>query len=165
MRIIAIDPSSTSVGFAVFDDNFPVHCFSYKPKGKTLVERMVFVMSYVEGLIDTFEPDILAIETPYLGRNRSTAMKMGMIFGMICGAIAKKGYPEEQVIQIHPMTAKKAAGQIKVRKRGESKQIVMDAMKKEFPHLSIDNDDASDALAVGLAATEKIKERDEREPN
>lgn len=164
-KVLAIDPSSSIAGFALFYDDVPQWCVSIKPKGATLVDRMSELLVYIGGLLEDHKPDYIAIETPYLGISKSTSMKMGQIFGMICAILVLNKFSSQNIIEIHPMTAKKAAGVLKFKNRAEGKATVLSAMHKSFPNLVIIDDNSSDALAIGLAGINTIKEHNERKSN
>ncbi len=154
-RMLAIDPSSSAAGFALFVNNDPIWCQTIKPKGETLIDRMGQLLQKIGELLDDNKPDFIAIETPYLGLSKSTSMKMGQIFGMICAVCVLRGYSSANIIEIHPMTAKKAAGLDHLHHRDTGKNLVLAAMQEKFSNLDIQDDNSSDALAVGLAAIKK----------
>jgi Holliday junction resolvasome RuvABC endonuclease subunit len=151
-RILAIDPSSSAAGFAFFIGATPQWCKTIKPKGATLLDRMTNLLYEAGGLIDENKPDYIAIELPYLGFSKSTSLKMGQIFGMICALCVLKSYTSQTILEVHAMSAKKAVGAGNVTSRETSKIAVFDSVKKLFPFLEIEDDNASDALAIGVAA-------------
>lgn len=159
-KVLSIDPSSSAAGFALFFDDAPQWSVTIKPKGAKLVDRMSELILKVGGLIDSHKPDYIAIETPYLGISKSTSMKMGQIFGMICAILVLKGFTSNNIIEIHPMVAKKAAGTASFHNRSEGKILVLDAMRNKYPTLEIVDDNSGDALAIGLAAVQIIKEQE-----
>jgi Holliday junction resolvasome RuvABC endonuclease subunit len=157
MKIFCVDPSSSSPGFACFKNDKPLWCKTIHAKGDTLLTRMAHIMVVADEMIDD-DVDYIAVETPYLGISKSTSMKMGQIFGIFCAVFLRNGYNSDTIIEIHPMQAKKAAGVTHFEKREESKETVKQAMIKRFPELTIEDDNSSDALAIGLAAIERLKE-------
>lgn len=162
MKVLSFDPSSSVPGIAYFVEDKPQECFSYKLKGDNLLDRMDGLLPLIDVLIHKFEPDYIAVETPYLGISRSTSMKMGQIFGIFCAIFLLNGYTSNTIIEIHPMTAKKAAGVGHFKDREEGKETVMQKMREKYPTLMIKDDNEADAVAIGLAA---IKEIYERQPN
>ncbi len=161
MKILAIDPASSSIGLAKFNGEEVVDCFTFSTKGNLLIDRMLVISKFIIKLLREDKYDYIAVETPYLGFNRSTAMKMGQIFGITSLSILLAGYKSDQIIQIHPMTAKKAAGLTTVVKREKGKKLVIEFMSKRFPNIDIVDDNMADALAIGLAAINIIKEKQE----
>ena len=158
MNIISIDPSSTAAGFAYFKDDELKFVEVLKQKGSHLVDRMQKMNEYLISVLKKEKPKYIAIETPYLGMNRAVSMKMGQIFGMFIAACTSLGYSSEYIIEIHPMTAKKAAGLERKAKRAEAKEIVLNNLKEKFPKIEICDDNAADAIAVGLAAINRLRE-------
>lgn len=151
MKILCIDPSSSSPGFALFEDDKPLWCKTVSLKGSKLLDRMEKLIPYVNEML-FIDADYIAIETPYLGISKSTSMKMGQIFGIFCAIFLICGYSSDNIIEVHPMTVKKAAGVLHQQKREESKATVKHLMEERFPELNIQDDNSSDALAIGLAA-------------
>jgi len=158
MKIFCIDPSSSTPGFACFVDNVPLWCKTIHLKGNHILDRLATLIPFVQEFLLNGNFDYIAIETPYLGISKSTSMKMGEIFGVFCAVLLISGYNSNQIIEIHPMTAKKAAGIVHFKDREEAKQTVKQKMLEKFPLLNIEDDNSSDALAIGLAAIEVIKE-------
>lgn len=155
-RVLSIDPSSSAAGFAFFIGQIPQWCKTIKPKGGTLIDRMSNLLREAEELIDENKPDYIAIETPYLGFSKSTSLKMGQIFGMFCALCVLKNYTSQTILEIHAMSAKKAVGAGHVTSRELTKEAVLSATKKLFPFLQIEDDNSSDALAIGIAAIDVI---------
>jgi Holliday junction resolvasome RuvABC endonuclease subunit len=162
MKILSIDPSSSAAGFALFVDEKPVWCKTILLKGDHILERLAHLIPQLEEMLSD-DLDYIAIETPYLGISKSTSMKMGQIFGVFCAVFLMNGYSSKDIIEIHPMTAKKAAGVGHFDNRQEGKETVKQKMQEMFPKLKIDDDNSSDAVAIGLAAINFIKENYGRE--
>lgn len=158
MKVLSIDPSSSAIGFAYFENDLPIFCETFKPKGDTLIDRMQPIVVRIMYFINLYHPDFVAVETPYMGLNRSTSVKMGQIFGFVCAAMVMSGIMSDKILQIHPMTVKKAAGLETKEKRTYGKEFVLHAMHERFPFLKIEDDNSSDALAIGLAGINILKE-------
>lgn len=158
MNLISIDPSSTAAGFAYFKDGELIWAKTIIQKEDNLIDRMKIISKKLRKFIREIRPDYIAIETPYLGMNRAVSMKMGQIFGMLIATCTSRRYKAEHIIEIHPLTAKKAAGLVAKVKRDEGKRIVLENLNKKFPNVVIKDDNAADAVAVGLAAIDKLKE-------
>ena len=60
----------------------------------------------VRELVETFHPDCASIEEPFMGRNASTAIILGMARGGILTALAEKAVP---TYAYSPRTAKRSA--------------------------------------------------------
>lgn len=157
MKIFCVDPSSSAAGFACFKDDKPLWTKTIHLKGEKILDRLAILIPQVEDMLED-DIDYIAIETPYMGISRSTSMKMGQIFGVFCAIFLSNGYSSKDIIEIHPMTAKKAAGLDHFKNREEGKEGVKQKMERLFPKLEIEDDNASDALAIGLAAINHIKE-------
>lgn len=159
MNLLSIDPSSSAPGYAFFEESSPIWCVTNISKYENIIDRMREVLAHFVAILDFRKPDYIAIETPYIGISKSTSMKMGQIFGMYYATFLWKGYSNSQIIEIHPMTAKKAAGLQHFKNREEAKQTIYKRIKELYPNLDVKDDNSSDAVAVGLAALDVIKER------
>jgi Holliday junction resolvasome RuvABC endonuclease subunit len=158
MKVFSIDPSSTTPGFACFDNDVPLWCKTLHIKGDNILDRLASLIPAVQFMLDDEQYDYVCIETPYLGISRSTSMKMGQIFGVFCAVLLMNDYNSTSIIEVHPMTAKKAAGIGHFDNREIGKATVKQKMHEKFPDLNIEDDNSSDALAIGLAAIIQIKE-------
>lgn len=167
MKLISIDPSSSAAGFAYFANNRLMWAKTIVCKKDNLIDRMIELSFELQRLLNKHKPDYIAIETPYLGLNRAVSMKMGQIYGMFISAcvLNTKGtmFVSKDIISIHPMTAKRAAGLITKVKRAEGKKIVLARLNDKFPKIEIADDNSADAIAVGLAAIEQLKKEQKNE--
>ena len=157
--MLCIDPSSSAPGFAYFINEKPVQCETVVIKGKDFFGRMKIALIDLKDRLDTFLPDYIAIETPYLGISKATSMKMGQIYGMFCAEWLMNNGDPQNIIEIHPMTAKMAAGASHFKNREEGKKTVFDTINERYPYLTPVDDNSTDAVAVGLAALIAIKEK------
>lgn len=160
MRVLGIDPSSSAPGLALFENGEPIWCKTYHLKGKSIITRVGnFLPLFLNKVLDK-NIDYVAIETPYLGVSKSTSMKMGTIYGMFVGALFTLGFvPDENLFEIHPMTAKAAVGASSFKNRDEGKTTVYQVMTEKYPRLEIEDDNSSDALAIAIAAIKEINDR------
>lgn len=157
MKILSVDPSSSAAGFALFEDSKPLWCKTIHLKGENILDRLALLIPQVEEILVEYKPENIAIETPYLGISKSISMKMGEIFGVFCAIFLMNGYNNNDIIEIHPMTMKKVAGVGHFNNRQESKDTVKQKMEQKFPQLKIEDDNSSDALAIGLAALDVLR--------
>jgi len=147
MRILGIDPGSRFTGFGIIeasgDRTLAVHQGVIKAGSGEFPERLGIIFSGISELIDEFRPDQVAIETVFVSKNASSALKLGQARGAaICAAIAKK----LPVAEYSPRSIKQA-----IVGRGSADKVQIQHMVtvllqlKEKPA-----EDAADALAVAL---------------
>jgi crossover junction endodeoxyribonuclease RuvC len=147
MRILGIDPGSRFTGFGIIEvsgaKTVAVHQGVIKAGTGEFPERLGIIFSGINELIDEFNPDEFAIETVFVSKNASSALKLGQARGAaICAAVAR-GLP---VSEYSPRSIKQA-----IVGRGGADKVQIQHMVtvllqlKEKPA-----EDAADALAVAL---------------
>jgi len=104
----------------------------------------------IRELLKTFSPEHAVLEDPFLGRNASTAIILGMARGAILAALADA---EVTSFAYSPMTAKKSA----VGLGSATKEQVAMMMSAQLG-ISVDKIalDATDALALAMCHAQKV---------
>lgn len=148
MRILGLDPGSLKTGFGLLDTSG--QAFSYVASGiirisssKTLPERLAVIAEGVAELIETYQPDVCAIEDVFFARNPKSALKLGQARG---AAITMAVTQKISVHEYAPRLVKQA-----VTGTGAATKEQVGYMVKTI--LKIDGDlkeDAADALAVAI---------------
>jgi Holliday junction resolvasome RuvABC endonuclease subunit len=69
-RVLALDTSSTCVGFAIFDNGELVRHGKYIQKGADHCEKLHNFHAWVMSMLRQFEPDVMVYEKPFAGRRR-----------------------------------------------------------------------------------------------
>lgn len=148
MRIIAVDPGYGRAGIAILEkkknikeeyiDSF---CIETSPK-KPIEERLFEVGSQFENAIQTYNPEFLAMETLFFGKNKKTAIAVAEMRGVFL-FIAKKY--NVRVFEYNPMTVKTAlSAQDKKQIEFMVERLLTLPQRKRL-------DDEYDAIAIGLA--------------
>src|SRR5574337_598050 len=144
-HLLALDPSLAETGFAVLDmatKQVVVH--GTIPTRKTLPthKRLAIIARALPELIRQHAPTELAIERPFVGHNRMTALTLGAVRGVLLYLA------EDHALRICEYTP----SQIKTAVTGVANagKPQVQAMIHRFTGLSIQNDNESDAIAVGL---------------
>lgn len=146
-RILGIDPGSRLTGFGVvdFDGDKAVYVASGTVKSIDggFADRLRQIYESVSSIVDEFRPDIVAIESVFMHKNASSALKLGHArSAAICATFARG-------IEIHEYAPR------------EIKQAIVGtgaATKEQVQHmvvsiLTLDGvpaPDAADALAAAL---------------
>ena len=150
MIILGIDPGYDRLGVAVIEK--PARgkelvlysdCFETSPK-EPIYARLVKIGAEIARIIETFEPDALAIETLFISKNQKTAMRVSEARGIIIYEVAKNSVP---VYEYGPMEIKTA-----ITSDGSSDKeriIRMVKMLVKLPNKKT-RDDEYDAIALGL---------------
>lgn len=160
MIILGIDPAIRCSGYAVIkvtsvDEMSIIDCGIIK-NGRTLLhtECLRRLSGGIRDLIKIHNPDAVSIEDPFLGKNPSTVIILGMARGAILAVLGELGVP---VYPYKPTIAKRAAvGTGKADKNQVA--LMMAAMfRLETAQIPLDATDAL-SLAVCHAQTAIRKE-------
>ncbi len=145
--LYAFDLSMSCTGIAIFDlDTYkPVHISSIKTNNKdTYGVRLHVIREYIKGLIKQYPPYEVAIERGFSRFNNSTQVTY-RVHGVINELL--KDY--EQCY--YPPKDVKAT----ILNGNASKKQVQEKIKKLYPEIKFNNEDESDAFAVGLTHLKK----------
>lgn len=149
MRILGIDPGYAIVGFGLVESQRSQHrLLQYgtitTPAGMEFSKRLQMIYEDMVQLLDSFSPDVLAIEELFFGQNVTTGIGVSHGRGVILLATAQKNIP---IFEYTPMQVKQAVcGYGKA-----EKHQVMD-MTRRLLHMNevAKPDDAADAIAIAL---------------
>lgn len=98
LRILGIDPGTTIMGYGILeiDNNKPILIslgYVDLTKIKTHYEKLKHIHERVTGIIESFHPDELAIESPFYGENVQSMLKLGRAQGSAIVAAVLRGLP------------------------------------------------------------------------
>ena len=147
MRILGIDPGSRFTGFGIIEVDggrvLSIHQGVIKTGSGEFPERLGIIFSGISDLIDEFRPDEVAVETVFVSKNASSALKLGQARGAaVCAAIAK----DLPVAEYSPRSVKQA-----IVGRGGADKVQVQHMVTVLLQLKEKlAEDAADALAVAL---------------
>lgn len=147
MRILGIDPAFRVSGFGVVQLTrlTPHYVVSGSIKVAHLAsgERLQHLYNAMQQLITQFQPQVIAIESPFIYKNPQTAIKLGMARGVIMLAAAQHQLP---ISEYTPTQIKSA-----VVGKGHAHKAQVQYMVSQLLGLSEPpTEDAADALACAL---------------
>lgn len=149
MRILGIDPGVAIVGFGVVDaennKQSLVRCgVITTPAHTQLSARLHSIYSDLQELIETFNPDAIAVEELFFNTNLTTGIPVAHARGVILLACYQSGIP---VFEYTPMQVKQA---VVGYGKAEKKQV-MDMVRRILHLQDVPKpDDAADAVAIAL---------------
>jgi len=158
MRVLGVDPSSQATGYGVLelkDGRYSVlgHGAIKPRRAATLPEKLLEIKGGIERLIGAFDPEDVAVENPFVGRNIKTALTLGQVRGAVLVAVAERG---RALYEYSPLEIKKA-----VTGYGQADKPQVATMVKALLGLEDEalGEDAADALACALChlATRSFK--------
>jgi crossover junction endodeoxyribonuclease RuvC len=147
--VLGIDPGTAALGYGIVESSrgrlrdVDHGCLVTSPD-TTLPQRLLAIHALVDELLETHEPNALAIERLFFSRNVQTAFAVGQARGVVLLAAAQHGVP---VVEATPNEVKSAvAGYGAADKEQVQRmvQLVLGMSERPTP------DDAADALAIAV---------------
>jgi crossover junction endodeoxyribonuclease RuvC len=148
LRILGIDPGSRVTGFGVIDSDgvrssHVVHG-TLRLEGNALPPRLGEIFSRLSEVIETYRPQVMAIEQVFVAKNPQSALKLGQARGAAICAGVSQGL---EVAEYTPRTIKQAV----VGSGGAEKSQVQHMVRMILNLPKEPVTDAADALAVALS--------------
>lgn len=158
MVILGIDPSSTSTGYGFVEFGRRtctfIDCGSIRPRAKVAFEdRLVFLYEHLAEMLRARQPDEVAIESSFYGKDADAAAKLGEARGVIRLAVRLAGL---EVSFYTPAEVKKAVVGNGQATKEQVQFMVGRLLRLKEPPRSLD---ASDALAIALCHTHQARTR------
>ncbi len=147
--ILGIDPGTCVTGYGIISyshkEQKALDFGCIRPPAKTVLsKRYLIIFEGLSALIKKYNPDVVSIETQFVYKNPSSAIKLGMARGMGILAAAQNDIP---IYEYAPKKAKLAVvGNGSASKQQVQKMIQVLFGLKELP----EPEDAADALALAL---------------
>lgn len=147
--ILGIDPGTRILGFGV------VHVsgkdISYVDMGAINLKKVTdhfltlkTILEEVTALIDKYNPDELAIEAPFYGKNAQVMLKLGRAQGAAMAAALRRGMP---IFEYAPRSIKLAVTGKGAASKEQVAIMAQSLLGVNFPQEYLD---ATDALAIAL---------------
>lgn len=155
MRVMGIDPGTVVVGYGVVDSNNGrekmVACgVLTAPAKHQPSERLSVLYKGLEKLVASLKPDVIAVETPFVSRNVSSAFAIGRAQAVALLVAANKGIT---TYEYSPAKIKQRVASYGASSKEQIQQMVkMQLELDEIPSPS----DAADALAVALCHLSEV---------
>jgi len=152
--IIGIDPGTRVTGYGVIRlQGNSYRAIDYgcicPPTTLKLSERYLIIFNALETILNRYEPDALAIESQYVGKNAQSALKLGQARGVAMVVAKRKGIT---IYEYPPSSIKKAVGSGKASKEQVKELVKMMLGLEALPQPS----DAADALAIALCHSNAV---------
>lgn len=149
MIIIGIDPGTLITGYGIIEISSNSYkaldfgCIKPPPRLK-LTDRYLIIYEGIEHLLETYCPEVMAIETQYVHKNPASAIKLGMARGISLIPAKKRGI---LVYEYAPTKIKKAVVGKGSASKHQVKKMVQALLNLRSPP---EPEDAADSLAVSL---------------
>ena len=97
MKIFGIDPGSIVMGIGLIEVNERDEIVDSKAfvlrirSSDTIDTRLISMYEGLSKILEYHEPEKVAVESPFVGQNRRTALVLGEVKGMVRAALQQKG--------------------------------------------------------------------------
>ncbi len=152
MKILGIDPGMAIVGYSLIDfcnDNIKLNASGsiQTSKGGRESARLLEIYNDMSTVVETYRPDVCAIEKLFFFRNQTTVMPVAHARGVILTVLEKFNIP---VFEYTPMEVKQVLTGYGRADKKEVEQMVKLALGGvELPKL----DDTVDSIAIAICHT------------
>ena len=159
MRILGVDPGTIVLGYGLIeslrDEMTLVHFDAIKCKARSdMSERLLFLYDGLTLVVRKYKPDVMAVETPFVGENIKSALAIGKAQAIVLLIAAQTKIP---IYEYSPAQVKHHVADY-----GASSKEQMQEMVKML--LDLDEvpqpNDAADALAVAICHLRESRLRD-----
>ena len=156
MRVFGIDPGTVTVGYGVIDSRDGeislVDCGALTaPARSPSAERLTSLYRSLSEIISCFQPDVVAVEQPFVGKNVNSALAIGKAEAIAILAAANLEIPTHEYTpaQVKQRVANYGAS---------SKEQVQEMVRLQLGLSQVpEPNDAADALAVALCHLSEIQ--------
>ena len=151
IRILGIDPGSQRTGIGVVDVDDAGHCRYVHAQALVLLDaadfpsRLGLLCEGLDALLDAWQPQQVAIETVFMDKSATSALKLGHARGAALATVVRRKLP---VSEYAPRLIKQS-----LVGRGAADKAQVQHMVRLLLNLAADarlQADAADALAVAL---------------
>ncbi len=168
-RVLGIDPGTITMGYGVIEANEDkltlVGYGALSRRARSPIgERLSYLYGELVGIIARYQPDVVAVEQPFVARNVKSALAVGRAQAVAILAAANKGIP---VYEYTPAQVKQRVANY----GASSKEQIQEMVRLQLGLSQVPQpNDAADALAVAichlgethldsLLASQQVKER------
>ena len=148
-RILGVDPGTNIMGYALLEtelnkSNVEVLSVLQMTKMSDAYAKLKYIYERINGLIEQYHPNILAIEAHFYGKNVQSMLKLGRAQGVVIAACLHAGM---EVYEYSPRKIKQAI----TGNGNAAKEQVSDMLCRMYPiSQHVEFLDATDALAVAV---------------
>lgn len=152
MKILGIDPGMAIVGYSILDfdgENLKLlHSGSIQTKkGERESARLLEIFNDMNTIVETYKPDVCAIEKLFFFRNQTTVMPVAHSRGVILTVLEKYGIP---IYEYTPMEVKQIlTGFGRADKKEVEQMVKLSLQTDNLPKL----DDTVDSIAIAISYT------------
>ena len=153
MRILGLDPGSRHTGYGVIEKRgsklTPLAHGRLSSKNDALATRIVELTDGLEGLLTTWSPEVVALETLFQGLNPRSLIVLAQARGALLAVLARRDLP---IVEYSPAEVKTAVtGYGRADKEQVIRMVRMILSIRDSPLPA----DAADALAIAACCAQR----------
>ena len=155
MRVLGIDPGTATMGYGVVESNNDnlvlIDCGALVTSGRsTMGERLCYLYRELLCIIQNYQPDMVAVEQPFVASNARSALAIGKAQAIALLAAATQSIPTHEYT---PTQVKQSVTNYGASSKEQVQEMVrLQLGLKEIPQPN----DAADALAVAICHLREI---------
>lgn len=155
MRILGIDPGTVTMGYGIiesrYDDIVLVDCGAFtSPERSSIGERLIYLYKQLLKIISRYQPDVVAIEQPFVAKNARSALAIGRAQAVAILAAAKNEIPSYEYTPTQVKQRVTDYGASSKEQVQEMIKILLGLAKVPQPS------DTADALAVAICHLQEV---------
>jgi crossover junction endodeoxyribonuclease RuvC len=159
MRILGIDPGTLVVGYGMIDseeDEMTLVCCNALTcrQRSPIGERLSYLYNELSEIILRYQPDVLAVERPFVAKNVGSALAIGKAQAVAILAAANRGIP---TYEYTPAQIKRVVADYGASSKEQVQEMVRLQLGLSQPPQP---NDAADALAVAICHLRETKLKD-----
>ena len=148
-RVLGVDPGLNNTGFGILDyKGSKIKVVAYglitPPSNESIPNRLEYLNSHMNDLIDKFKPMYMAIEDSFYSQNVKSAILLGQARGVLLLSAASRGIPSMVYAPRKIKQSVTGSGSSSKQQVKYMVEKILDIEKK------ISSFDITDALAIGI---------------
>jgi len=155
MKVLGIDPGTVTMGYGVVESNNDdislIDCGALVASERSPIgERLCYLYRELLCIIENYQPDMVAVEQPFVAINARSALAIGRAQAIALLAAATQNIPTHEYT---PAQVKQSVANYGASSKAQVQEMVrLQLNLKEVPQ----PDDAADALAVAICHLREI---------
>jgi crossover junction endodeoxyribonuclease RuvC len=154
--ILGLDPGTATTGFGIISESGGqlqyIDCGHIcTSKDKSPADRLLLISKSLDKLIKIYKPNLVAVESLFFAKNRTTAIAVAQARGVILCALAKHGL---EFVEYTPLQVKQTLSGYGRADKQQIQRMVQSVLNLAKPPKL---DDSADALALAICAAYSYK--------
>ena len=155
MRILGIDPGTLVMGYGIIDsqaDDITLVCCNALTCSQRypIAERLNHFFDKLSEVISSYQPDVVAVEQPFVAKNVKTALAIGKAQAVAMLAASQQGIP---TYEYSPAQIKRVVANYGASSKEQIQEMVRLQLGLAQPPQP---NDAADALAVAICHLREV---------